>query len=132
LSRPPSPDAAAGFTLIEALAALTIAALGLGALAELTHSTIRTTLFAERRVELISTARKAWAALPARVALGEGQTHGELNGKVWRMSVAPYVGPAVPSEAAGWRPERIAIEVRAADGERIELETVRLQRAATP
>lgn len=134
MSRPPSPESSreSGFTLIEALAALTVAALGVGALASLTHSTMRATVFAERRIELIETARKVYAALPTRGALIEGDTHGEFNGKGWRLSVAPYFGASVPTEAAGWRPERVAIEVRGADGERIELETVKLERGKAP
>jgi prepilin-type N-terminal cleavage/methylation domain-containing protein len=135
LSRQPDPDSACaddGFTLIEALAALTVAVIGLGALAELTHATTRSATFAERRVELIETARKALAGLPARDGISEGEMQGDLNGKGWRLSVVPYVGGPSQSRGGGWRPERVTIEVRAAHGARLDLETVRLVRGSAP
>ncbi len=124
----PGADGRDGFTLIEALAALTVVALGLGALANLTHQTALSATFAERHVELIETARKALAALPERATLAEGVTEGELNGERWRLTVRPYPGAA----AAGWRPERVALEVRDGAGHHVEIETLRLVRGSGP
>ena len=114
----------AGFTLMEALAALTVLAASLGALAELTHQTARKVHFAERRIELVATARKALAAAPADGAIAEGVTQGELNGERWTMTVSPY-----PTESASlWEPMLVRIEVRNGEGERVEVDTVRLRR----
>jgi general secretion pathway protein I len=129
LSQAPKAEAGAdgrdGFSLLEALAALTILAICLVPLAELTHQTVRSANFAKRRVELIGTARKAIAALPARGALAVGETEGELNGERWRVVVAPYDGPALGT--AAWEPELVRLEVRNAGGDRIEVDSVRLR-----
>jgi general secretion pathway protein I len=113
-----------GFTLFEALAALTVVAISLGALANLTHGTTRSVNFAERRLELVETARKALAALPDREALVEGVSEGELNGERWRISVGPFSDAA----AGGWEPELVRLEVRSAGGDRVEIDTLRLRR----
>ncbi|MGO9741623.1 MAG: prepilin-type N-terminal cleavage/methylation domain-containing protein [Roseiarcus sp.] len=136
MSPPPSPDIRRhgrdGFTLIEALAALTVVVIGLGALSELTHSTVNEVEFAERRVELIETARKALAALPARDQPITGEVRGELNGQRWRLAARPYFAPSIPTEGGGWTPELVSLEVRASDGSRLEIDSVRLSHGGAP
>jgi len=133
LFRPPSPKptesaSQAGFTLIEALAALTVTAIMLGALGTLTHSTVRSTMFTEHRVALIETARKVFAALPPRAALISGPVSGDLDGSHWRIEVRPYLESATGRGGSEWEPELIHIDVRGSDGGRLEFDTVRIRK----
>ena len=130
--RPPSLKVAgstseAGFSLLEALAALTVVAIMLGALGTLTHSTVRSVMFTEHRVALIETARKVFAALPPRAALSDGPLTGELDGSHWRIHVRPYFDTST-SRGGEWEPELIEIDVRGSDGSRLEFDTVRIRR----
>ena len=122
-------DARAGFTLIEALAALALVAVGLTAIGALASASFRAAAGAERRIALIETARAALTALPARDALPAGRFDGALNGLRWRVAVEPLGGEAAkPNVATGWAPQRLALIVRAPTGEAIEVDTVRLTR----
>ena len=132
--RPPSPRpqalaSDAGFTLIEALAALTVTAIMLGALGTLTHSTVRSAMFTEHRVALIETARKVFAALPPRAALSEGPLSGDLDGSRWRVTVRPYLESS-SAKGGEWEPELIEIDVRGSDGSHLEFDTVRIRKRA--
>ena len=135
LSRKPPQTARQGrdgFTLIEALAALSVVVIGLGALSQLTHSTVKQVEFAERRVELIETARKAYTALPARSEPMPSETRGELNGERWRLNVRPYFAASIPTAGGGWTPALVSLEVRASDGSRLVIDAVRLIRGSAP
>jgi hypothetical protein len=135
LFRPPNPKlngstsaSEAGFSLLEALAALTVAAIMLGALGTLTHSTVRSVMFTEHRVALIETARKVFAALPPRGASSDGPIAGELDGSHWRINVRPYFDTSTSRGGGEWEPELIEIEVRGSDGSRLQFDTVRIRR----
>ncbi len=119
----------AGFTLFEALAALTVAAMALGALSDLTHSTLRSVRDVETRVALLQTARKAFVALPPRSALSPGGVTGILDDSRWRVNVSPYA--QLPG-GGGWLPERVSLEVRAPDGAFLSFDTVRLRKRGPP
>jgi general secretion pathway protein I len=131
LSRPARPDAgaSAGFTLIEALAALSLVAVGLTSIGGLANTSFRAGLSAERRLALVETARAALAALPSRDALADGRFDGQLNGHSWRVSVEPLAENSAKANAATvWTPQRVALVVRAPSGESMEVDTVRLTR----
>jgi general secretion pathway protein I len=129
--RSPKPKGAAsdaGFSLIEALAALTVAAIMLGALGTLTHSTVRSAMFSEHRVALIETARKVLTALPPRAALSGDPISGELDGSHWRMVVRPYLDTPAVRGGGAWEPELIELDVRGSDGSHLDFDTVRLRK----
>jgi len=137
LFRPPNPSHAgsaseAGFTLIEALAALTVAAIALGALGALTYSTVRSTMFTERRVALIQTARKAFSALPPRAAFSEGRISGDLDGSHWQIVVRPYFDSGVAGAGGVWEPELVELQVRGPDGRQLVFDTVRIRKRSGP
>ncbi len=114
-----------GFTLLEALAALTVVAISLGALSALTHSTVLSAMFTEHRVALIQTARKVFTALPPRAALSPGDISGDLDGSRWRIKTRPYLES--PAAGGAWDPELVAIEVRGPTGALLEFSTVRIR-----
>ena len=115
----------AGFTLLEALAALTVVLITLVAISTLTHSTVGSEIFTERRVALIQTARKVFAAMPPRATLSPGVVSGELDGSAWKIQTHPYLES---SAAGGWEPELVTIGVRGPTGALIQLSTVRIRK----
>ncbi len=116
-----------GFTLIEALVALAVLAAGLGAIGGLGFSSLSATRRAEARIWLTAEARKAFAALPDRAALGDGALSGALDGASWRLQSAPFAfeAPGAPGVPA-WRPQALRLTVTAPTGERLVVDTVRL------
>ena len=121
-----------GFTLLEALAALAIAAAGLAALAELTHQSFRAGVSAERRVALVSTTRKILAGLPERSSLPDADLSGFEDNHAWRISAAPYPMTLAGPNVSPWRAQLIALQVRGPGGEALEVETIRLRKRGTP
>lgn len=120
----------AGFTLIEALAALGVLAAGLAAIGSLANSSIHATLYTERHLAEIETARKIMTALPRRDALPFGRSTGSLDGHEWRINSAPV---ATTVNGGGvWTPQSIALVVRSPSGAMIEVDTIRLREAAAP
>jgi general secretion pathway protein I len=123
--------ASAGFTLIEALAALGVMAAGLAAVGALASSNFRASLRAERHLAEIETGRMIMTGLPARAALPFGRLTGTLEGYEWRIDSAP-VGTAAANGANVWTPQGIALLVRSPSGATIEIDTIRLRRQAAP
>jgi general secretion pathway protein I len=124
-------DNSAGFTLIEALAALGVMAAGLAAVGALANSNFRASLHAEWHLAEIEAARMIMTGLPAREALPFGQLAGSIDGHAWRIDSAP-VGTAATSGASVWTPQGIALLVRSPSGATIEIDTIRLHRQAAP
>jgi general secretion pathway protein I len=130
-SRRPSEIGAAGFTLIEALAALAIASAGIAAIGSLLFSSSRSDLNAERHVALIAAAQKIVAGLPARNELADGQLSGVLDNHRWRVEAGPFASAsAAPVDRGGWEAQRIALGVRSPGGAVVDLDTVRLRKRA--
>jgi general secretion pathway protein I len=122
-------EAAAGFTLIEALLALAVVSAGIAAIGSLLFSSSRSDLNAERHIALIATAQKILAGLPERNELSDGQLDGVLDNHQWRVEAGRFVGASSPP-AAAWEPQRIVVHVRSPGGGVVNLETVRLRRRA--
>lgn len=121
-------DGEAGFTLIEGLVALAVMSAGLAAIGELTHQGFLAGLASERRLALVSTARKIVTGLPGRSQLQVGDLTGVLDNHRWRLDDA-----ALPGAGAGaWAPHSIALHVVGPNGDQIEVDMVRLQRLARP
>ncbi len=121
--------AEAGFTLIEALVALAVAAISLTAIAALMAGNIRGAGRIGHHLQLSETLRAVEAALPDRAALATGNLTGELHGQAWSLDVTPLPKDFDnPRADALWTPQDIVITVQSASGGQLQLETVRLTR----
>ena len=95
MCRPANPEerGIAGFTLIEALAALAVMGAGLAAIGTLASSSLRAGLYAERHLAEIETARKIIAGMPAEVIIPTGE----------RTAFSYMISPLVDSMRRGFR-----------------------------
>jgi general secretion pathway protein I len=125
----PEPDGTAGFTLLEALVALAVTGAGLAAIGALANSSLRATLYTERHLAEIESARKIIAGMPGRDALPFGRLTGSLDAVQWRIDSAP-VSTAGAGGEKSWIPQSIALLVRSPSGAMIEIDTIRLRRLA--
>jgi general secretion pathway protein I len=126
----PNDNAAAGFTLIEALVALAVVAVSLVAIGALMGSTARGSRQLERHVALVQAATNVlWLAFPSRSAPDQPTQSGESMAHAWRAEATPFpIDIGVPSGEAAWTPQKIKVRVQSRSGAMIELETVRLFR----
>ena len=132
MCRPANPETRgiAGFTLIEALAALAVMGAGLAAIGPLTASSLRAGLYAERHLAEIETARKIIAGMPSREALPVGRLTGALDAHDWRIDSTPVGAPAKVGGSL-WTPQRIEVLVQSPSGGMLKIDTIRLRRQAT-
>jgi general secretion pathway protein I len=121
----------AGFTLVEALAALAVMAIGMAAIGELSNTSLRSGLYFQRHLAEIETARKIIAGLPARKDLRDGSLSGVLDSHRWRIDAAPFANALAPVNAAtDWRPQLVVLRVLAPTGGAVEIDTIRLHKRA--
>jgi general secretion pathway protein I len=125
----PERRGTAGFTLIEALAALAVMGAGLGAIGTLASSSLRATLYTERHLAEVETARKVLAGMPSREALPVGSLSGVLDAHDWRIDSTLIGAPAVVGDAL-YTPQRIEVMVRSPSGAIMKVDTIRLRRQA--
>lgn len=118
-----------GFTLVEVLVALAVAAASLGSIAALAGSNARASRVLERRVALLATAQAVETGIPGRDRLAPGRTDGDLAGYRWRMDVRGLAVDGMP-RGGRWVPRDVLIRVRSPGGEMVVLQTVRLVRSA--
>lgn len=121
-----------GFTLVEVLAAVAVLSASMAALGALANTSMRSSLYVERHVAEIETARKIMTGLPPRNQLATGTLTGALDAHQWRIDVAPFADAPMRAAASAWTPQAITLRVRAPTGERVELSTVRLRQGASP
>jgi general secretion pathway protein I len=122
-------DASAGFTLIEALVALAVAAVSLGAIGLLVAGNIRGSGRIEQHLGLVETLRAVETGLPDRASLPAGTLSGEMHDQAWSVHIAPFPGDFVnPRAAQFWTPQTIVIKVQSRSGAVLQLETIRLGR----
>ena len=128
MCRPANPDGrgTAGFTLIEALAALAVMGAGLAAIGPLVSSSLRAGLYAERHLAEIETARKVMAGMPSREALPVGSLTGVLDAHDWRIDSTLIGAPAVVGDTL-WVPQRIEVSIRSPSGAIVKVDTIRLR-----
>jgi general secretion pathway protein I len=122
-------SAEAGFTLIEALVAVAVAVVCLTAIASLIAGNIRGSGRLAQHLSLTATLRAVEAALPNRAALAENLT-GEMHGQAWSVDVVPFPNDSANPRAGSWMPQEIVITVQSPSGAQLQLETIRLTRAA--
>jgi general secretion pathway protein I len=131
LSRP-TPHGAngnAGFTLVEALAALAVMSISMAAIGALANSSMRSGLYVERHLAEIETARKVITGMPSRTDLPAGSLTGVLDNHQWRIDSALLPNDLAPANAkVVWDPQRIALRVLSPSGATIEIDTVRLRK----
>ena len=122
-------DASAGFTLIEALVALAVAAVSLAAIGLLVAGNIRGSSRIEQHLGLVETLRAVEAGLPDRASLPAGTLSGEMHDQAWSVDIAPFPGDFVnPRAAQLWTPQTIVIKVQSPSGAVLQVETIRLGR----
>ena len=122
--------ATAGFTLIEALAALAVMATSMAAIGALANSSLRSGLYVERHLAHIETARKAITGMPSRASLGGDALSGTLDNHQWRIESAPFPNTlARPGSDISWTPLRVTLRVLAPGGALLQIDSIRLRRA---
>ena len=129
--RPVNPEGRgiAGFTLIEALAALAVMGAGLAAIGTLASSSLHAGLYAERHLAEIETARKVIAGMPSRDALPVGRLTGALDAHDWRIDSTLIGAPAAAGDTL-WTPQRIEVSIQSLSGAILKIDTIRLRRQA--
>jgi general secretion pathway protein I len=122
-------DSSAGFTLIEALVALAVAAISLAAIGLLVAGNIRGSGRIEQHLGLVETLRAIETGLPDRTSLSAGTLTGEMHDQAWSVDIAPFPGDYVnPRATQFWIPQTIAIKVQSPSGAVLQIETIRLGR----
>ncbi len=129
-NRPDPRNDSAGFTLLEALVALLVTAVVLGAIGQLVASNVRMTRDIDQRLTLLQTARAILTGLPDRAQLGSESLTGTRADHDWRVDVMPFAGSQAvdPRGVSPWVPETVVIQVRSPGGQVLRLDTVRLRR----
>ena len=122
---------AAGFTLIEALVALAIIVVMLGAIGSVIATTTKGTRSIDQRLALAGTAERLLADLPARGLLKPGRQSGELAGSRWRVDITPMNVAGGNPGTDRFVPLAVNLRLQRADGAAIQITTVKLVPRAT-
>ena len=126
----PEQRRTAGFTLVEALAALAVMGAGLSAIGALATTSLRAGLYTERHLAEIETARKVLGGMPSREALPVGRLTGVLDAHDWQIDSTLAGAPAAVGDSL-WTPQRIEVSIRSPSGAILKIDTIRLRRQAT-
>jgi general secretion pathway protein I len=119
----------AGFTLIEALVALSIVAVALTSIGALIASSARGVRSIDGRLTRLETARAIMTALPARDQLVPGTLSGVIADHAWRTDVLPFAAQNLSPPVRGqWLPQAVVVTVQAPNGAAMKINTIRLQR----
>jgi general secretion pathway protein I len=123
-----APRNNAGFTLIEALVALSIVAIALSSIGALIATTARGARSIDEHLTRLETARTVIAALPERHQLATGTLAGQIANHSWRVDVLPFAlqGLSQPS-GARWIPQAVTVTVWTPSGAAMKINTIRLQ-----
>jgi len=117
----------AGFTLIEALIALAVVAISVGAIAVLMGTTARGTRQLENHVALVQAAASVlWLDLPARTDPVPPTLSGDTASHRWRADFDRITVPLATDGEARWLPLRVTLQVTSPMGASMQIETVRL------
>ena len=116
-----------GFTLIEALVALSIVAVVLTSIGALMASSARGGRSMGAHLTRLETARAVMTALPARDQLIPAS--GQIASHLWRVDIVPFAAQDLaPPQQVQWVPRAVVVTVKAPSGASMEINTVRLQR----
>jgi general secretion pathway protein I len=118
----------AGFTLIEALVALSIVAVALSSIGALIAGTIRGTKSVEAKFNRLNVASTLMTSLPDRAQLTQGPLAGAIANHPWQIRTAPFVMPNGSLQNSEWLPQSVRVTVQSPSGASIEISTIRLLR----
>jgi general secretion pathway protein I len=119
--------AEAGFTLIEALVALAVVAISVGAIAVLMGSTARGTRQLENHVGLVQAAANVlWLDLPTRKDPVPSTLSGDAAGHRWRADFDQIAVPMASDGEPRWLPLKVTLRISSPMGASMQIETVRL------
>jgi general secretion pathway protein I len=122
-------DTAAGFTLIEALVALSIVAVALASIGSLIATTARGVRSVDEHLTQLEIARAVMTALPGRDRLAPGALSGAIADHTWRVDVLPFVTPSASQNSPKqWAPQKVVVTVKSPNGVAMQISTIRLQR----
>lgn len=122
-------DATAGFTLIEALVALSIVTIAVASIGSLIATTARAVHSVREHLTRLETARAVMTALPDRDRLAPGNLSGTIADHAWRVDVLPFTTPsATQKPPKQWVPQNVVVTVQSPNGAAMQLSTIRLQR----
>jgi hypothetical protein len=123
-------DKRSGFTLLEALVALTLLLMFVSVLVPYLFHARRIVDHAENRIAAQILLRTLINAPFNRSHLANVVRGGELDGLHWRIVASPMAVDIVPSDAAhSWTAYRVAVSVSWGHGQRVAAETVRLAKS---
>jgi general secretion pathway protein I len=132
LCRSPSASASqAGFTLIEALVALSIVALALTSIGALMATSTRGSRALEERLLRLQEARALLTRLPDRDELLAAPISGRTARHGWRIEVSPLLGGNTAKPQV-WQPLQVTLTMRSSTGAAMTVSTVRLQHRDVP
>lgn len=119
-------DPRAGFTLIEILVTLAVAAFCLAAIGSLMSGNLRGSGRIEQHIALIETVRAVETGLPDRASLAAGSLTGDMHGLTWSVDITPLSIEANPRAAKIWSPHAIAVTAQSPSGAAAGVNTIRL------
>ena len=125
----PAGRASAGFTLLEALIAITILALSLSALLSLYSTGLRGIAAIDGNMRARLLAQSVMAEMSHDRALRPGRVQGRSDQFTWTLTVAPYEVPEPGRQPGPWALHHLAVTVSWPHGRQIELQTLRMLRS---
>ncbi|MBJ7402927.1 MAG: prepilin-type N-terminal cleavage/methylation domain-containing protein [Bradyrhizobium sp.] len=120
-----------GFTLIEALVALALVAVGLAAIGTLVATNSRGALKLDQHAALASAARVVIATLPHAGAPMPDDLRGRVAGHRWQMRVTPFADRISLVQESQFVPQLVQLRIQGPGGAVMSFETVRLQSRST-
>jgi general secretion pathway protein I len=121
----------AGFSLIEALVALSIVAIVMASIAGMIATNVRGVRSIEGHLNLLEIARGIVTALPGRDQLVPGYLTGKIADQAWRVDVFPFATQTRLEARPKWIPQTVVVTVQSPTGASMKISTVRLQRSDT-
>lgn len=121
--------ATAGFTLLEALIAITILALSLSALLSLYNTGLRGVAAIDGNMRARLLAQSVMAEMSHERALKSGKAQGRSDQFTWTLTVAPYEEPEPGQQRSPWALHHLVVTVSWPHGRQIELQTLRMLRS---
>ncbi|WP_230646574.1 MULTISPECIES: prepilin-type N-terminal cleavage/methylation domain-containing protein [unclassified Bradyrhizobium] len=120
-----------GFTLVEAVVALALVAVGLAAIGTLVATNSRGALKLNQHAALINAARVVIATLPRAGDPMPDDLRGRVADHRWQMRLTPFADQISLVPESQFVPQRVQLRVQAPGGAVMSFETVRLQNRST-
>ena len=124
----PASRASDGFTLLEALIAITILALSLSALLSLYSTGLRGVASIDDHMRARLLAQSVMAELSYDRGLRPGRVQGHSDPFTWSLTVTPFEEAEPSRQSTPWSLHHLAVTVSWPHGRQIELQTLRMLR----